>query len=62
MQPDAERLSEIAREVAEGRLRSTIAEIVDVASVPDAVERTRTGHAPGKIVADFTRRNGSAHS
>ena len=55
MQPDAERLSQIAQQVAEGRLRSTIAEIVDVASLPAAVERTRTGHAPGKIVADFTR-------
>ena len=55
MQPNAERLSEIARQVADGRLRSTIAEIVDVASLPAAVERTRTGHAPGKIVVDFTR-------
>ena len=55
MQPDAERLSQIARQVAEGRLRSTIAETVDVSGVPAAVERTRTGHAPGKIVADFSR-------
>ncbi len=55
MQPDAEHLSRIARQVASGGLRSTIAEIADFASLPAAIEHTCTGHAPGKIVADFTR-------
>lgn len=54
MQPDSAVLGTIAQAVAEGRLRSTIAEIVRFADLPAAIERNRTGHAPGKIVADFT--------
>ena len=55
MRPDAERLREIADQVAAGTLVSTIAEVVGFADIPAAIERNRTGHAPGKIVADFPR-------
>lgn len=55
MRPDAERLREIAERVVAGDLVSTIAEVVGVADLPAAIERNRTGHAPGKIVVDFTR-------
>ena len=55
VQPDTARLAEIALQVAAGALRSTIAEVVGFDDLPSAIERNRTGHAPGKIVADFTR-------
>lgn len=54
MQPDAARLQEIADAVAAGTLRSTVAEVVGLKDLPAAIERNRTGHAPGKIVADLT--------
>jgi NADPH:quinone reductase-like Zn-dependent oxidoreductase len=53
--PDTARLAAIAQQVATGALRSTIAEVVGFSDLPSAIERNRTGHAPGKIVADFTR-------
>jgi len=53
--PDTPRLAEIAEQVASGTLQSTIAEVVSFDDLPAAIERNRTGHAPGKIVADFTR-------
>lgn len=52
--PDTARLALIAAQVAAGALRSTIAEVVALNDLPLAIERNRTGHAPGKIVADFT--------
>jgi NADPH:quinone reductase-like Zn-dependent oxidoreductase len=52
--PDTARLAIIAQQVADGILRSTIAEVVSFDDLPAAIERNRTGHAPGKIVADFT--------
>jgi len=52
--PDTARLALIAAQVAAGALRSTIAEVVALDDLPSAIERNRTGHAPGKIVADFT--------
>ena len=55
MRPDAERLRAIADQVAAGELVSTIAEVVAFSDIPAAIERNRTGHAPGKIVVDFTR-------
>jgi NADPH:quinone reductase-like Zn-dependent oxidoreductase len=54
MQPDSERLAAIADAVAEGRLKVTIDETVPLAGIPAAIERNRTGHGPGKTVADFT--------
>lgn len=54
MQPDSERLATIAREVAEGQLRVTVDETVPLSGIPAAIERNRTGHGPGKTVADFT--------
>ncbi len=54
MRPDAARLQEIADAVAAGSLRSTLAEVVRFKDMPAAIERNRTGHAPGKIVADLT--------
>lgn len=53
--PDTPRLAEIALQVATGTLRSTIAEVVSFDDLPAAIERNRTGHAPGKIVSDLTR-------
>lgn len=54
MQPDKDRLAGIADAVAQGRLSVIIDEFVPLAGVPAAIERNRTGHAPGKTVADFT--------
>ncbi|URK86158.1 zinc-binding dehydrogenase (plasmid) [Rhizobium sp. RCAM05350] len=44
----------IAQQVAAGALRSTIADVVSFDDLPSAIEHNRTGHAPGKIVVDFT--------
>jgi len=52
--PDTARLAVIAQQVAAGTLRSTIAEVVGFDDLAAAIERNRTGHAPGKIVADFS--------
>lgn len=54
MQPDSERLALIAEAVASGALKVTIDETVPFAAIPFAIERNRTGHGPGKIVADFS--------
>ncbi|WP_413991319.1 NADP-dependent oxidoreductase [Labrys okinawensis] len=54
MKPDAAQLSAIADMVATGRAQSDIAEVVDHAGLAAALERNRTGHAPGKIVLDLT--------
>ncbi|WP_259671457.1 zinc-binding dehydrogenase [Rhizobium sp. NZLR11] len=53
--PDTARLAAIAQQVAAGTLQSTIAEVVAFDDLSAAIERNRTGHAPGKIVADLTR-------
>ena len=53
MQPDGERLAAIVRAVADGQLNVTIEETVPFAAIPAAIERNRTGHGPGKTVADF---------
>jgi NADPH:quinone reductase-like Zn-dependent oxidoreductase len=55
MRPDAARLAELAGAVAAGALRSTVAEVVGLAGLPAALERNKTGHAPGKTVLDLTR-------
>ncbi len=54
MQPDSDRLAVLADAVAEGRLAITIDRTVPFNAIPAAIERNRTGHGPGKIVADFT--------
>ena len=54
MQPDSERLGRIAEAAASGKLAVTITEAVSLVGVPAAIERNRTGHGPGKTVADFT--------
>lgn len=54
MQPDSDRLAAIADAVAAGRLKVTIDETVPLSGVPAAIDRNRTGHGPGKTVADFT--------
>jgi len=53
MTPDAGRLETIAAMVATGALRSTIADVIDRASLAAAIERTHTGHSPGKIMLDL---------
>jgi NADPH:quinone reductase-like Zn-dependent oxidoreductase len=53
MHPDPVRLTQITRDVASGRLVSIVADAVAFAELPTAIERSRTGHPPGKIVADF---------
>lgn len=55
VKPDTSRLATIAQQIADGSLQSTIAEVVAFEDLPSAIERNRTGHAPGKIVADLTR-------
>ncbi|MGX7873868.1 NADP-dependent oxidoreductase [Mesorhizobium sp. ORM6] len=55
VKPDTARLATIAQQVADGFLRSVIAEVVAFEDLAEAIERNRTGHAPGKTVADFTR-------
>ena len=52
--PDTARLAAIVQQVAVGKLKSTIGEVVGLNDLAAAIERNRTGHAPGKIVADFT--------
>ena len=47
--------AQLAQQVADGSLRSVIAEVVAFEDLAKAIERNRTGHAPGKTVADFTR-------
>jgi quercetin dioxygenase-like cupin family protein len=53
MRPDADALAALADAVARGALRSTIAEVVTPAALDAAIERTRSGHAPGKLVVDL---------
>jgi NADPH:quinone reductase-like Zn-dependent oxidoreductase len=53
--PDTKRLAAIVQQVAAGTLQSTVGEVVAFEDLPAAIERSRTGHAPGKMVADFTR-------
>lgn len=53
--PDTARLAAIAQEVTAGTLRSAIGEVVGLDDLSSAIERNRTGHPPGKIVADLTR-------
>ena len=53
--PDTARLAAIAQQVAAGALLSTIGDVVGFDDLASAIERNRTGHAPGKIVADLTR-------
>lgn len=54
MQPDSARLAEIGSAVADGKLRVTLDRVVPFAGIPAAIDRNRTGHGPGKTVADFT--------
>ena len=54
VKPDTAKLADVAQQVADGSLRSVIAEIVAFEELPGAIERNRTGHAAGKTVADFT--------
>jgi NADPH:quinone reductase-like Zn-dependent oxidoreductase len=51
--PDAARLSEVAQDVAEGRLQSRIGAIVPLDDLPAAIERSRTQSASGKTVVQF---------
>ena len=52
--PDAARLELLAREVAQGRLRSQVSEIVAFNNLPAAIERNRTQPHQGKAVVDFS--------
>lgn len=55
MKPDAGKLAELAVAVAAGDLKVTIAETVSPDELPAAIERNRTGHAPGKAVVRFAQ-------
>ena len=55
VKPDTAGLAAIAQQIADGALRASIGEVVAFEDLPLAIERNRTGHAPGKTVADFTR-------
>ncbi|ROL65908.1 alcohol dehydrogenase [Pseudomonas chlororaphis] len=54
-QPDPELLAALAKEIANGTLRSRIGEVVGFADIPRAIERNRTVSGTGKVVADFAR-------
>jgi len=54
MQPDSDRIRRIAEATASGELTMTISETVPLSALPAAIEQNRTGHGPGKAVADFT--------
>jgi NADPH:quinone reductase-like Zn-dependent oxidoreductase len=53
VKPDRARLHAIAEAVAGGELRSTIAEVVEFSGLAAAIERSKTGHKPGKVVVVF---------
>lgn len=53
--PDPELLASLAKEIANGTLRSRIGEVVGFADIPTAIERNRTVSGTGKVVADFSR-------
>lgn len=53
MQPDSDRLAAVAGAVAGEQLKVAIDETVPLAGIPAAIERNRTGHGPGKTVADL---------
>jgi NADPH:quinone reductase-like Zn-dependent oxidoreductase len=55
VKPDTAQLAAIAQQIADGSVRLTLGEVVSFEELPAAIERNRTGHAPGKAVADFTR-------
>jgi NADPH:quinone reductase-like Zn-dependent oxidoreductase len=55
MKTDTSQLAAIAQQIADGSVRLTLGEVVSFEELPAAIERNRTGHAPGKAVADFTR-------
>jgi NADPH:quinone reductase-like Zn-dependent oxidoreductase len=54
MQPDSDRISQLAQAAASGTLTIEVGETVSLAEVPAALERNRTGHKPGKAVVDLT--------
>jgi NADPH:quinone reductase-like Zn-dependent oxidoreductase len=54
-QPKPARLAETAQLVAAGKVRSAIAQVFTLNQLLDAIACNRAGHAPGKIVVDFTR-------
>lgn len=53
--PDPELLASLAKEIANGTLRSRIGEVIGFADIPTAIERNRTVSGTGKVVADFSR-------
>lgn len=53
--PAPARLAQTAQLVAAGKVRSTIALVFGLNQLLDAIACNRAGHAPGKIVVDFTR-------
>ncbi|MDQ1812881.1 NADP-dependent oxidoreductase [Massilia sp. CCM 9210] len=55
MMPHQQQLTEIAAMVAAGSVRSTIARVVAFDALAQAIEESHSGHAPGKVVVDFTR-------
>jgi NADPH:quinone reductase-like Zn-dependent oxidoreductase len=53
--PDPALLDTLAGDVAAGRLKSEVSEVVGFGDIPAAIERNRTGSRTGKVVADFSR-------
>ena len=54
MRSDPARLRQLAESTASGELKTTIAEVFSLSGYPKAIEANKQGHAPGKIVLDFT--------
>ena len=53
LQPDAEKLTEIANLVARGDLTVEVSEVADFTETAAVMERNKTGHGPGKAVVTF---------
>jgi NADPH:quinone reductase-like Zn-dependent oxidoreductase len=54
MRSDSVQLQQLAESVASGKLKATIAEVFGLSHYPEASEKNKLGHAPGKIVLDFS--------
>lgn len=54
MRTDPVQLRQLAESVASGKLKTTIAEVFGLSRYPQAIEANKQGHAPGKIVLDFS--------
>jgi NADPH:quinone reductase-like Zn-dependent oxidoreductase len=53
--PDTALLETLAADVAAGKLKSQVSQVVGFSDLPAAIENNRTASRTGKVVADFSR-------